>query len=349
MECLFSSMVFRITHAGDKKDKCYTSGKEDALTKRYIALNDNYYLRAITIDVDRTFDGEEFYEKTYEEGVPMPNYGVISPETEHYHLIYLLPCLINRNGRKPEQAYKFVQRNLTTAWGGDRNYSNHLMKNPLHPSWITYELRKEGYSLQELILWAEKQEFEEKPVTNSEYEEDITSRNCTLFNLTREYAVFLYKAGKLTYDALYDFAFDHNNCGYTTTTIKEPLSTSEVKSTVKSIFKFMKTRYTGKGGGKYTKENRRKSMEKRRAKMWGRINRFIEYRKMKLSLKEISRILGITVKTLYHYLKLIRSSFNNIRNFITDTSALLKHLSDTKVNEDAWDYGESAWIIPDTS
>jgi hypothetical protein len=295
--------------------------KKEALLQKYIALNDSYYWRCIAIDVDKVYDGDDFYKRIYETGIPSPNYIVISPETEHYHLIYLLPCPVYRNGRKAEFAYNKVLETLTKAWRGDMGYNNHLMKNPLHPYWITSPLRENGYSLEELIRWSEKQEFEGEP---SLYSEDPLGRNCTLFALTRQYAISLYRRGELSEDVLYDFAKNRNDCGYSDTIIKDPLPDGEVRSIVKSVYKFMNRKYTGKGGGCYTDEDRKKSLQTRQTRMWNRIHRFIEYRKMGLPLKQITDILRISLKTLYCYLKLLSG--------LTVEIGLVKYLSDIEVN-----------------
>jgi hypothetical protein len=295
--------------------------KEKALLEKYIALNNDYYWKCITIDIDRVYNGDDFYERIYVAGIPPPNYIVISPETKHFHLIYLLPCPVYRNGRKAEFVYGKVRETLTNAWRGDRGYNNHLMKNPLHPHWITAQIRQDGYSLEELIHWSEKQEFEKGP---SLYSEDPLGRNCTLFALTRQYAISLYRRGELSEDALYDFAKNRNDCGYSDTTIKDPLPNGEVRSIVKSVYKFMQCKYTGEGGGYYTEEDRKKALETRQTQMWNKIHRFIEYKKMKLPLKRIAGILKLSLKTLYRYIKLLSDLTANI--------ALPNAPSDTKVN-----------------
>ena len=344
---LFIRFVPLYLHASCVKNGIYKCDRVSALASKYIALNTKNYRKSITIDVDRKFDGEDFYEKIYEKGIPPPNYVVISPETEHYHLIYLLPIPVKKGSSlKAEHAFKYIQKNLTLAWGGDEGYTNHLMKNPLHPHWITHEIWNEGYSLQELIAWSVKQDFGIKPEKRRHIDESVENprgRNCTLFDLMREYA---YRNKERSYDALYKFASERNEKGYKIPRKKNPMEDKEVSTIVESVHGFMQG-YTGKGGWgqQYTDEQRKKSLETRRVRKWNRIHRFIEYRKMKLSLKEIAKKLEISRKTLYQYIKELSDS----NNIIVKISEYYLNILDTKVNGSMLRYSEFPVIVPDTS
>ena len=344
---LFRRLIPSYPHASLVKNGIYKCNRDIALTMRYIALNTKNCRKSITIDIDMLFDGEDFYEKIYEKGIPPPNYVVVSPDTKHYHLIYLLPVPVKRGSSfKAERAFRMVQENLVTAWGGDRGYANHLMKNPLHPHWITHEIRNEGYSLQELITWSVKQDFGIKPEKRRHIDESVENpkgRNCTLFDLARNYA---YKNKERSYNALYSFAEERNRKGYTSTAIKEPLSEKEVSTIVESVWGFMQS-YDGKGGwGQYTDEQRKKSLETRREKMWNRRRRLIEYRKMKLSLKTITDILSVSRTTINKDIKELSDPNNNI---ITEISNCILNILDTKLHEYGENNGKFPVIVLDTS
>jgi hypothetical protein len=190
-----------------------------------------------------------------------------------------------------------VRNTLNRVLHGDFGFTGRLQKNPLHPYWNTTWFNNDPYSLQELIDWAMRQEFN----IDSHYEPDPVSRHMTVFDNLRKYA---YRHNRnLTYDDLKSQAsYLNSKCPEFPTRIKYPMDIREVLSITSSIWRFMQTRYTGRGGSsQYTDDHRKKSAETRIDKKWRNIHLFLEYRKMKLSLGQIAGLLHVTLKTIKNY------------------------------------------------
>ncbi|MDR0682092.1 MAG: replication initiation protein [Dysgonamonadaceae bacterium] len=305
----FSTFLFPWVRASNEKTFSKSKPLKNALNYKYIDPNNNGYIRVLTIDIDWPIPMDEYIDQ-----IPMPNVIVSNPENDHVQIMYFLKSRLYRENAKIMYAYQMIKDNLNRILKGDFSFAGRLQKNPLHSCWNTTWFNNDPYPLTDLINWSMKQELDANG--DSCRVHDFASRNETIFHSLLKYACRHNKG--LTYEILESHARYLNNLIPTEfdTTIKVPLDITELLGIVRSVWKFMKTRYTGhsrKGEGQYTDEQRKKSIETRTAKKWQNIHRFIEYRKMKLSLNRIAELLNVTLKTIKNYASALHanSSFVN--------------------------------------
>jgi hypothetical protein len=298
----FSTRLFPWVRASNEKTFSKSKPLKEALNYKYIDPNNNGYIRVLTIDIDWDIPLEDYIDR-----IPMPNVIVPNPENGHVQIMYFLRSRVYRENSKIMYAYQMIKDNLNRVLKGDFSFAGRLQKNPLHPCWNAVWFNNDPYALTVLIDWSMKQELE--TTGDSCRVHDFTSRNETIFHSLLKYACRHNK--ELTYEILESHARYLNNLipSEFDTTIKVPLDVVELRGIARSVWKFMKTRYTGrsgKGEGQYTDEQRKRSIETRIAKKWKNIHRFAEYRRMKLSRKRIAEILNVTIKTIKNYASALR-------------------------------------------
>jgi hypothetical protein len=323
LEKYFSSFLFRWLRASDEKNYSISMPKEKALNCKYIDPNNLGYNRVLTIDIDWDIPIQDFIDR-----IPFPNAIVANPENGHVQIMYFLQSRVYVENSKIMYAYRMVKTTLNRILQGDFGFAGRLQKNPLHPAWNTTWFNNDPYYLSDLIEWSMQQEL---PPFESHYETDLSSRNETIFDALRKYAYIHNK--DLTHENLESYAKYLNSLCHTFgTTIKSPLGDTELRSIIKSVWRFMQNRYTSEKGSTYTNEDRKRSIEKRVENKWRNIHLFIEYRKMKLSSKRIASILGVTERTIRNYALALRpdssdssspsSKFSNLSNPIDSAPTL---------------------------
>lgn len=300
----FSSFLFPWVRAGSEKNNSQSLPLKKALEFKYIDPNNKGYIRVLTIDIDWNIPMEEYINR-----IPLPNAVIVNPENGHLQIMYLLKSKVYTENAKIMYAFRMIKTSLNIILQGDFGFTGRLQKNPLHPAWDTTWFNNDPYPLSELIDWSIKQEIK----FDSHYEPDLTSRHMTIFDNLRKYA---YRHSKeLTYNDLESYAEYLNSlCPEFGTLIKYPLDAIELRSIVRSVWRFMQDRYTGKGGlGQFSEDDRKKSSESRIDKKYRNIHLFIEYRKMGLSFERIASILHVTQKTIKNYASALHpnSSFPN--------------------------------------
>lgn len=302
----FRTFLFPRVRAG--REKTYSESKplKTALDYKYIDPNNNGYIRVLTVDIDWDIPMDEYISR-----IPLPNVIVSNPENGHKQIMYFFRSRLYRGNAKIMYAYQMIKNNLNRTLKGDFCFAGRLQKNPLHSCWNAVWFNNDPYSLTDLINWSMKQETDIKEASCRVH--DFTSRNETVFRSLLKYACRRNK--ELSYEMLESQAEYLNNLipSEFDTAIKTPLGFTELRGIARSVWKFMKTRYTGRsenGGGQYSDEQRKKSIKTRVAKKWKNIYRFIAYRKMKLSFKEIAVKLGATQKTIKNYARAVKGSGN---------------------------------------
>lgn len=299
----FSTFLFQWVRAGNEKTFSKSKPLKAALNYKYIDPNNNGYIRILTIDIDWPIPMDEYIDR-----IPIPNVIVSNPENGHIQIMYFLKSRLYRGNAKIMYAYQMVRDNLTRVLKGDFCFAGRLQKNPLHSCWNTVWFNNDPYLFSDLINWSMKQELDASG--DSCRVHDFASRNETIFHSLLKYACRHNK--ELTYETIKTHAEYLNSLipSEFDTKIKVPLGTAELLGIVRSVWKFMKTRYTGcskNGEGQYTDEQRKKSIETRVVRKWRNIHLFVEYRKMKLGLDRIAEILGVTVKTIKNYASALRA------------------------------------------
>lgn len=204
---------------------------QNALGKKYIAINNDFFISCLVFDIDR-LDGAMAW---YDCNLPKPNITVTNPKNKHAHLIYILrnPVCISDNARdRPIRYLQAIKKAMTKQLNADTAYNNHLTKNPLHSDWETQIWRLEPYDLAELgdYVCLSTQKADSADVENQM--QVIFGRNCATFDYVREWAyqhVKEYDNRADFWDKVLSVVNAYNN------SLDSPLPYKEVKSISKSI------------------------------------------------------------------------------------------------------------------
>jgi len=204
-----------------------------AITHRYIQHNQPNSNTWLAYDIDRRTSVEEITEDLL---LPAPTLFIQNPENGHAHVLFALKTPLHLNKNSSYKAMKYhaaVDVAFTVALGADRGYVGLVVKNPLNSAWRTRSVGGR-YDLATLADYVEVQSLYEQ----AKYLPDVgLGRNCTLFDMTREYAYKAVRAYRSkSADSFYDDVLTQALCyntGFTT-----PLNYSEVKATAKQIAKF---------------------------------------------------------------------------------------------------------------
>ena len=205
--------------------------KQEAIYKRYIQPNGPTHLYFLVFDLDRAtaaYDWEEL-------GCPPPNIIAINPDNGHAHAIYILEIPVRKAPDavlKPLRYAAAVEYALCEKLQADYGYAGLICKNPLHNYWIVRTLQEAPYTLGWLADYINlnKVDYRKRPADYG------LGRNCTVFNSLRLWA---YKAIREKwanygdwYRACLERATSYN-------TFPAPLSINEVRSTAKSVAKWV--------------------------------------------------------------------------------------------------------------
>ncbi|WP_430470275.1 replication initiation protein [Thalassospira lucentensis] len=220
-----------------------------AESRKYVSLNPGHCkkVRFLTIDCDHP-DFDEI-----PGSFPKPLCTVISRGTGRHHHIFELatPVLTDINSRmKPRRLLASVEKSFIKHLGGDENFTNRLSKNP----WNTKEWSTIWYpdfkpiELKDCLVWCDIEPSNDNRklvvVKTSGY-----SRNVDLFDHVRLLAYQHYFGSWNENDSeLYAVAYQFN------TSLAVPLPENEVRSTCKSILKFMQERYVGGADTSYARK-----------------------------------------------------------------------------------------------
>tara|TARA_A100000171_G_C2137731_1_gene151742 strand:- start:2488 stop:3435 length:948 start_codon:yes stop_codon:yes gene_type:complete len=217
--------------------------------RKYVSLNPGHCkkVRFLTVDCDHSNYDE------FPGFFPKPLCTVISRDSGRHHHIFELaaPVLTDINSRmKPRRLLASVEKSFIKHLGGDENFTNRLSKNP----WNSQEWSTIWYpdfkpiELKDCLVWCDIEPSNDNRklvvVKTSGY-----SRNVDLFDHTRQLA-YAHYFGSWNSDnsEVYNVAFEFNS------SLQNPLPDSEVRSTCKSIIKFMNERYTGSNSEPYARK-----------------------------------------------------------------------------------------------
>ena len=185
-------------------------------------------------------------------GLPCPNMMVRNPDNAKCHLTYAIESVCRSDAAriKPLAYLSAIQHAYTDALQADHAYTGLLTKNPLYHGWHFLGYHAQVYSLGELAdavdLSEQPKYWTRKRAANDEH--IGLGRNCALFHRLRYWA------------------YDHVNHWRSTSdynrwmrevlaqaeafnTFAHPLPCSEIKSTAKSVGRWVWVKYTGTGSG----------------------------------------------------------------------------------------------------
>ncbi len=221
--------------------------KKHAVQFRYIQNNPPTIKHWLTFDID--------HEKPYvweDAQLPVPNMVVRNPDNLKCHISYALESVCTSDAARPKpMAYvAAIQYAYTMALQADVGYAGLITKNPLHPEWHVIPNHAYIYSLGELAdsvdLSSQPKYWTRKRAANDE--QIGLGRNCALFHRLRYWAydhVNDWRAGS-TCDQWMQTVLQRAE---SMNTFTPALPYSEIKSTAKSVGKWVWTKYTGIGSG----------------------------------------------------------------------------------------------------
>lgn len=202
--------------------------RKAALKKRYLQIGSTNAIGYLRFDLDYPGAADSYADA----GLFPPTIAVVSPQNRHAHTLYEIaaPLYVARATAAVRYALS-VQWAMRGRLNGDRGYSGLLVKNPLHPDWITRTCDAASYSLDDL---ADSFDPAELRRIRPPHDSDTIGRNCALFDTVRLWAyghVGLCERFEQLLDDVELFAHDSN-------TFSPPLPYADVKATARSIARF---------------------------------------------------------------------------------------------------------------
>lgn len=228
----------------DKSAGLRISYKNKAFKKKYIQHNPPAMCHWLTFDQDH--DDIFKWEKA---GLAEPNLIVRNQDNRKCHVSYAIEsvCTSPEARPKPLAFAAAVQSAYCTQLAADHCYTGLITKNPMNEAWHTWEIHPKVYTLNEL---ADHVELEKKYWTRqraANLDHYGLSRNCALFHRLRFWAydrVTLFREDGSSYEqwmiAVLEQSESYNE-------FSEPLPYSEVKSTAKSVGKWVWMNYWPQG------------------------------------------------------------------------------------------------------
>ena len=226
--------------------------RQRAITYRYIQPNPPHMQHWLVFDID--YDAMQVATVWPWESakVPEPNIVSYNRDNGHCHLYYAIESVCTSPDAKPKPLHYLaaIQRAYTNVLKADRSYTGLIAKNPLHAHWFNIENHTAVFSLGDLAkhVELESKRWDRRRAANDDHV--ALGRNCALFHRLRYWAydhVNDYRNGSSTYNQWMSEVLAKCE-GYND--FSEPLPYGEVKSTARSVGKWVWKHYTGSGSGK---------------------------------------------------------------------------------------------------
>jgi len=241
LDTLISRMPKKPYCSNNLKKGLEVVGRDIALRKKFVQINSPAHnCQALIFDVDDKYA----VDKWQDSNVSMPTIITKNKRNGHAHYIYLLknPVAIHNHAHfKPVRYMAAIERGYIRRLGADRGYSGLITRNPLkHPIIDNGKL----YSLSELdacLDFEDKRRWED-----AERLESGIGRNVTMFDSVRFWAyrhVLEFQSVTMFGKAVV------SQCELINSGFRHPLPFSEIKSTAKSITKWVWSRrfdFTGR-------------------------------------------------------------------------------------------------------
>jgi hypothetical protein len=172
----------KVRSSSDLEYGCKFRKKEKALTHRYVELP-QLYKKFIALDIDKP--GSAYLWDFL--GLPPPTFIMVNPQNSHCHYLYELKTPVyytEASRRAPQKYFEATDIALTNLLGADLGFVGHLVKNPLHPHWLTI-CHHVSYDLEDFAEWGiNLRGHKHKQVLR----ESLEGRNTTLFDTLRQWA-----------------------------------------------------------------------------------------------------------------------------------------------------------------
>ncbi len=224
----------------DEKGALVIRQRKYAFRKKRIQHNPPSMCQWMTFDLDH---GNPMIFK--DSGLPAPNLIVMTRASGHSHISYAIEgvCTSDAARHKPLSYLSAIQDSYCKALSADVGYTNFITKNPLHHEWDVTVYHDHVYSLGELADYVElaKKRWTRKQAANDSHHG--YGRNCALFHRLRFWAydhVIWHRENGTNYNEWMREVLSRCE-GFNE--FAEALPYHEVKSTAKSVGKWVWTKY----------------------------------------------------------------------------------------------------------
>jgi hypothetical protein len=228
-----------------------------AESRKYVSLNPGHCKKVRFLTVDCDHDRYDEFPGSF----PKPLCTVINRDSGRHHHVFELatPVLTDIHARwKPKVLLSVVEQGFIQQLDGDDGYTNTLTKNPWNKeAWSTIWWPDfKPIELKDCAVWYmedDEKEEETEPANDNARFVSVKSvghgRHVNLFNHVRHLAYAHYfRSWNQNDSELYATAYQFNATFY------RPLPDCDIRSTCKSIIKFMNERYIGGTGKPYERK-----------------------------------------------------------------------------------------------
>lgn len=279
----------------------------------------------LVFDIDRAGGADAWINAD----LPPPNVTMTTPNgprAGRAHIVYVLedPIYSGAEGhQRPSYYVEAIRSAFTDALGADADYNGGLMKNPLHPYWLTELLHCKTHSLAELHEYVNL-----KGIQRGHSKVNGVGRNRTLFDDLRPWAYRQKLEFQLSADGYEAFAKAVEAEAHARNRFvdADPLPWKEVCHTAKSVSRWTWKKYSGCGVATpefieaQAARGARKGAEKREAGL--------AFLRAGATVEDIVQEFGVGLATAYRWAKIILNTNKDASYEVQDISGLLTgHLS----------------------
>ena len=238
----------------------------DLIQKAIIQYNWRHSITWLVYDLDSPTARFDWGDRN----CPPPNIQALNRDNGHAHLLYGLRVPVHNYPetakkpaarKKPLRFLAAIDVALTAELGADPGYSKLLCKNPLHDRWDVSYPRILLYDLDELADWVDLDKYQDRrrrlPTVGY-------GRNCTLFETLRIWAYRARRQPFLSEEMFREAVLHHAlviNAGFS-----PPLPHNEVRSTAKSVSRWVWRKMSVEGFKAYQSAMGKRSGAARHAK-----------------------------------------------------------------------------------
>lgn len=285
------------------------------MRRPYIQLNPPHQMHFLLFDVDTPDAGAAWLDAD----LPAPTFITQNQENGHAHIVYGLErgsevCKSDAARTAPMRYAAAIERAYGHALGADQGYARLATKNPLHPSWrlITPSaISPRLYTLDELSEYVDLGIQCDSDNTQADSDYGGIGRNCLLFERLRHWAyhaVPSYWGNRRSSD--WDTAVlcqaERFNCYHSGV---EPLPVSEVKSTARSVSRWVWREITPAGRRNLIERTHTSQLQAQRGRQKGALKRqqgiaaAASMAGQGYSHREIAGILGVDHRTVGRWIQ----------------------------------------------
>ena len=298
---LFVDTIPRKPYCTDELGSLLIRPAMQALKLRYVQHNAPWELRWMVYDVDRCTASFDWYDLD----APPPNIVATNRTNGHAHLFYGLEVAVLQGLRDRQSPMRYaaaVDIALTEKLDADRGYAKLLSKNPKHNDWWVQVYQPESYDLEWLADYLDLGQLADR---RRRLPDVGYGRNVNLFNDVRRWAYREIRKPnswfgfEFWHSAVASQAYGHND-GLT-----DPLPSSEVKSTAKSIAKWTWRNMSPQRFREWAKRRNRASQRVRKARATERVQQILKLKseQPEWSNRRIARAMGVSEITVRRAMK----------------------------------------------